>query len=491
MADLSAEQFAHRAYQLGLVNDRQLSEVWGQHRGEQLSGEEFLQHLLRRDFLTNFQADRLKRGERSGYFYGDYKVLYMVGTGTFARVYRAVHRNTGDVVALKVLRRKLSDNAEEADRFCREGKMGSSLRHPNIVPIYEVGKEDVGGDVPIPYLTMEFVEGRNLREFVRVHRNFEPLEATRLIAEVADGLHYASLRGIYHRDLKLSNVLVSSRGQAKLVDFGLANVDASSEEETASNPRTIEYASLERATGVRKDDSRSDIYFLGSMYYHLLSGLSPWPDRSQRQSKTRFEDVIPIQNHVPNLPRILVTAVQRAMHLNPMERYQTPGEFRTDLLDAAARLNQPGGESAAPAPVAPAPIVGPQAGVMVLEANPSMQDLFREKLKSKGFRVLVTRDPDRALARFKDHPRPADCILISTGDLGEEGFRAFNRLGDLPETSDLPALLLLGERQRDWAKHAKLAKHRRVMVMPVKVRELRQALMELTPNAHQLLDSEE
>ncbi len=114
-----------------------------------------------------------------------------MGTGSFARVYRAVHNTTGDVVALKVLRKRYCDKSDESDRFFREGKMGVTLRHPNIIATYSVG-----ADSNTPFLAMEFVEGRNLREFVRVRGKFEMLEATRLAAEIASGLQYAAVRGI-------------------------------------------------------------------------------------------------------------------------------------------------------------------------------------------------------------------------------------------------------------------------------------------------------
>ncbi len=265
MVELSAEQFAQRAFDLNLLDERQLQEIWGQLGSRQVSGDEFQQFLLRRELLTNYQTERLLRGDRTGFFYDDYKVLYLIGTGTFARVYRASHKTTGEIVALKVLRRRFAEDPEQADRFYREGEMGATLKHPNIVPIMQVVSE---GDTH--FLVMKFIEGRNLREFIKIRKKFEPAQATHLVADVANGLSYAFERGICHRDLKMSNVLVSSRGQAMLVDFGLAAADKNLSDDALANnpnPRTIDYAGLERATGVRKDDPRSDLYFLGC---HLL-----------------------------------------------------------------------------------------------------------------------------------------------------------------------------------------------------------------------------
>src|SRR5262249_56388035 len=100
MVELSAEQFAQRAFDLNLIDHRQLQEIWSEIGSRQLSGEEVQLLLLRRELLTNYQAERLVRGDRTGFFYGNYKVLYQIGSGTFARVYRACHKPSGDIVAV-------------------------------------------------------------------------------------------------------------------------------------------------------------------------------------------------------------------------------------------------------------------------------------------------------------------------------------------------------------------------------------------------------
>jgi serine/threonine protein kinase len=161
--------------------------------------------------------------------------------------------------------------------------------------------------------------------------------------EATNGINYAHLRGLLHRDLKLTNILVSSRGQAKLVDFGLAGgIEGVAEDtESVENDRTIDYAGLERATGVRKDDPRSDIYFLGCIYYHLLTGKPPLQEtreRIQRLAKGRFVDVVPIHRVDPEMPRVVSMVVNKAMELDADRRYQTPGQMLIDLNIAAKRL---------------------------------------------------------------------------------------------------------------------------------------------------------
>ena len=189
---------------------------------------------------------------------------------------------------------------------------------------------------------MEFVEGRNLREFVRIRKKLDPLEATRLMISITDGLRYAFEHGLTHRDLKMSNVLVSSRGEAKLVDFGLASMDDTLTDDDLAdlpNTRTVDYAALERATGVRKDDVRSDIYFLGCIYYNMLTGQPPLVetrDRVQRLSKQRFLDVVPIQKVDRSLPASVTVVVNKAMALDPERRYQSPVAMLADLRSGQA-----------------------------------------------------------------------------------------------------------------------------------------------------------
>jgi serine/threonine-protein kinase len=477
MVELSAEQVAQRAFDLNLVDERQLQEVWGQIGTRQVSGEEFQQLLLRRELLTNYQTKLLERGETSGYFYGDYKVLYLIGTGTFARVYRACHKTTGEIVAVKVLRRKFSDNKEEAERFVREGEMGATLKHANIVPIMEVHSARM-----THFLVMKFVEGRNLREFIKIRKKFEPLQAAKLMADVCAGLSYAFARGICHRDLKMSNIIVSSTGTAMLLDFGLAGGEAADEQ----NPRTIDYAGLERITGVRKDDPRSDIFFLGCIFYHMLSGqpaLVETKDKIQRLSRSRFTDVVPLLKHDPTIPKPIVQVVNRAMELNADARYQSPSEMLAELKAAINKMSDPHAAVESDEPGKPAVVAAatPSRTLMFVESNVPLQDILRERLKSNGYRVLVTADPDRALSRFTAENKAADCVIFSTGELGETALKAFNRFAEGEHTRDIPAVLLLGEHHLEWKQQAKLSANRAVLAMPIKLRQFREVLAKLVP----------
>ncbi len=488
MAKMSAEQLAQRALDLDLVSEEQLRDVWAQAGTRNVSSAAFQQILLRRELLTNFQLERLLSNFRTGFFYGDYKVDYMVGSGTFARVYRAAHRKTNQLVAVKVLRRRWSDDPEQADRFYREGQLCQALKHPNIVPIYDVFSQGM-----THYIVMEFVEGRNLREFIKIRKVMHPLEATQLILGVASGLDYAFGKGISHRDIKLSNILVSSRGQPKLVDFGLAGADTNLSEEALAdlaNPRTIDYAGLERGTGVRKDDSRSDIFFVGCIYYHLLSGrpaLVETRNPIQRLSKSRFRDIPPLPDAAPQVPPAAALVVKRALEFDPERRYQTPGEMVAELKQVVSRLTKSATAAGEHEPRA-AELSARNEGVdphgrphtiMVVEADAGLQDLFRKQLKRRGYRVLVTSDPKRALDRFYDDPNVADLIVLSSGSIGESTLTTFNHLCKSADTKHIPAILLLDERHRDWQDEAATDNRRVTMTMPIKLRQLRETMLKL------------
>jgi serine/threonine-protein kinase len=478
MVEKSAEEFARRAFDLNLLDQRQLESVWAELGSRHVSSEELQRALVRRGLLTNYQVERLARGDKTGFFYGQYKVLYLVGSGSFARVYRAVHSETDKVVAVKVLRKRFGKDATQTEQFVREGEMGAKLRHPNIVPIHEVHSSR-----EMHFMVMDFIEGRNLREFVRVRKKLSVDEALKFSIDIAAGLAYAAERGIRHRDLKMSNVLMSSTGRAQLVDFGLAAVSATDDDFAleAVNPRTIDYAGLERATGVRKDDPRSDIYFAGCMLYHMLTGHAPLvetKDRTQRLSKTRFESIRPINELEPELPQRVVMVVNKAMELNVNRRYQSPAEYLADLRLTQKRLQEDAGGS---------PLdEGNDKAVMIVDNNPSLQDVFRDGLKKVGYRVLVVSDAARAVERCDTPEHVADCVVFGCHSLGKTGLAAFNRFAELDRTKRIPAILLIAEKQGSFVQEARLNNHRVVLEMPLKMGEFRGVLRQLlSTNNHQ------
>jgi serine/threonine-protein kinase len=378
---------------------------------------------------------------------------------------------------VKVLRSRYSSDPKNVELFRREGELGSKLKHPNIVPIHEVYSRG-----SIHFLVMDFIEGRNLREFYKTHRRFGPLEAAKIAADMMAGLNYAAQQGVTHRDLKMSNVLVSSSGTAMLVDFGLAGLGA---DEGDAGERTIDYAGLERATSVRREDPRSDIFFAGCIFYQLLCGHPPMSetrDRMARLSKNRYLEIKPILEINPKLPLPLTLIVNKAIEFDPDKRYQNPGDMLMDLKLAIMRMEKPAEAAQASQELSSREGIGADGQprkLMVVESDGRMQDLFRNLFKSNGYRVLVAADPHRALSRFFDDRSAADMLLFSTAAIGEAALDVFNRFGREQATRDLPAVLLLGQQHHAWEDQADTAEHRTVLKMPIKPRHLRQALVDV------------
>ncbi len=486
MKELTADDISQRIFDLRLLDSRELDAVWTEFGTRDVSYEEFKDCLLRKELLTNFQLDKVERGHRQGYFYGRYRALYIAGVGTFARVFRSVHRDKGGVVAVKVLRKRYRDNAEQVELFLREARMGLRLRHPNIVRVHEVSD-----DIKEPYFVMEFVEGQTLRELMRTRKKLDVETSLKLITDVVSGLDHASKVGITHRDMKLSNVLVTSKGEAKLVDFGLATIAETGGDKISASPnaRSIDYVALERGTGVRKNDPRSDIYFAGCMFYNMLSGVGPLQetkDRLIRMSISRFQSFEPIGKLEPDLPIGIGSIINKAMTLNPEERYQEPAIMLADLKRARVILDKGEDEAPAEGPASaetgPAP-TDPEEGIgrtlLFVESNSEVQNVLREHLKKRGYRVLITSDAARAVQRVEDEARLADCVIFSTQDLGGTAVAAFNRLGDSETASQVPAILLVDKRQKRLADAAQTNEHRVLLSMPLKMKELRRTLLKL------------
>ncbi len=484
------EQFALRISELGLADRRAVDQAMSELGTGIVELDDVITQMQRRGLVTTLQTEKILKGDRHGYFYGDYKVLYVIGAGTFARVYRA--EKDGKVYAVKVLRKRFRDEVKEMEQFLREGRMGLKLRHPHIVSI-----EDVVPDVRNPFLVMEFVEGQTLRELVRVRGKLPADLALRLLYEVASGLAYAATFGIAHRDLKLSNVLISSDGKAKLVDFGLAALsDRNNPEKMADcpNARAIDYAALERGTGVRKDDPRSDIYFAGNMLYHMLAGtpaLTETRDRLQRLNVTRFQEVVPLHERVPDVPSIANQVVQRCMEFNPEKRIQSAAALQAEVKKAIEILE--GGHKRKLAPDFAGNAMadhhddddiptneGEGYVVMLVESKAGLQNAIRERLKSRGYRVLIISDPNRALARFDpQEDNPADCVIFGAAELADLAVDAYNKFAEDEHTRDIPAVLLADNRQTHILSRAKRGPNRKHLALPLKVRELRAALLQL------------
>ncbi len=379
--------------------------------------------LERRQFLTQFQAGRILKGETEGLVLGRYKLQYRNASGGFARVFRAVSIGDNKVVALKLLRDRWADDPRTVASFVREAQICQQFVHPNVVPIYEIGNEG-----RFHYFSMEFVEGGNLRDFMKIRKTLSPQEATRCMLQVFQGLEYALSKGVTHRDLKLTNVLMSSNGVAKLVDFGLAGADTPDKAGTSEdNQRALEYSVLERGTNAPRNDPRSDIFFAGSIYYELLTGEGPWSrstDRDERQQLNRYTKIQPLRNVLPNLNSSIVAACNRMMEVSPSARYQSPTEAIHDLRRIMVAI----GDSAQ------GPTAGDQKKTMdlgkikplTMEMKPEFRLIVVDSLEKRcrivadyfekhGFDLTFVASPQIALEKLKAEP-PDGILFLADND---------------------------------------------------------------------------
>ena len=493
-SELTAEQLGQRILECRLLDAREINKVVSAAGGRNAPAEDLIRELLQRELLTNWQITRLVEGQKHGYFYGSWKVLYIVGAGTFARVYRGSHTKTEDVKAIKVLRSRYSADVDTQDSFLREAKVVMKLRHPNIVPIYEVD-EDKGRT----YMVMDFVEGQNLRDYVKAHRKLNVKTALKIARDLAAGLDHAFEFGICHRDLKLSNVLLSTKGQAKIVDFGLAAAHTDDGKEENFNPRSIDYAGLEKTTGVKRDDRRSDIYFLGCMLYNMLTGEPPLEEtreRHKRISPQRFREVVPITNLQPGLPHRVVVLCHRLMELDPEKRPQTPGLALREI-DSVIEAIEAGETQQYDASLieqhseeylrmTKKTSEGDGRTVMLIESNVKIQDALRQRLKDIGYRVLILSDPKRAITRFEDldpaDDRPADCVIFSCKGLGRMGLEAFDYFLKSEFTTTTPAIVLIPGEFKKFVPQLKLQDHHAALGLPLKFKSVRAALNDVLSN---------
>jgi CheY-like chemotaxis protein/tRNA A-37 threonylcarbamoyl transferase component Bud32 len=430
------------------------------------SADSLLALLERQHLLTNLQTERIRKDETDGLVLGGYKLLYRNASGSFARVYRAGSLTDGTMIGLKVLRERWANDADMVRLFHREGDLGQKLKHPNIVPVYGTGVQG-----PHHYIAMEFVEGGNLRDFVKIRGSLSPAEAARYTIDMSRGLEHALKLGITHRDLKMTNVLMSSQGVAKLIDFGLAADEKLLSRIGSSDlQQAVEYSTLEQGSGAPANDPRSDLFFLGVILYELLTGVPPYPrtrDKEERKRFSRYRDVRPVTTLEPALPRRIAATVDRLLRINPAERFQSPGEVAAEMRLALNELGEApadAGENGQSVPT-----------VLCVEDRPQQQEMLRQYLSKHGYRVLLLNDVERALSRIRQ--QAPDCVLLMGDSIGDRVAEDYARILSLGRSNFTSAILVLGEDQTSLKETiASDNPLGRVLVQPVKLRDLRTAI---------------
>jgi serine/threonine-protein kinase len=267
---------------------------------------------------------------------GRYRAVKRLGAGGMAEVWCAEDSVLGRRVALKLLSSHLAEDPEFRERFRREARAAAGLAHPNIVGIFDFGEWD-----GTPYIAMELVDGRTLKDVIRQRGPLPPATAIAVMEQILRALGYAHKRGIVHRDVKPQNVIVDEEGRAKVADFGIARAGASQMTETGTIVGTVQYISPEQAEA-RPVDARSDLYSAGVVLYELLTGQVPFEGESVVSIAIRQinERPVPPGQLEPAIPPGLEAVVMRALEKDPARRFQTADEFIA-ALRAPARTPPP------------------------------------------------------------------------------------------------------------------------------------------------------
>ena len=264
---------------------------------------------------------------------GDYRVLEFLGRGAMGTVYLGESISTGLRVALKALALDKTQNEKCVKRFLQEAKLSASLQHPGIVRTFDI-IEAMGTYC----LVLEFVNGGSVVEHIEKCGQLQVHEAGKITRQIAAALQHAFEHKIIHRDIKPHNILLTSEGEAKLVDFGIAkNLEQSGLSRITAPGQhlgTLSYMSPEQLRNALSADQRSDIYSLGATLYHMLAGVPPVSGRDFEEVVVAILDVDPppVRQHNPSVPQPLIDILERSMRKDPDQRYSTPGEFEADLL---------------------------------------------------------------------------------------------------------------------------------------------------------------
>ena len=272
-----------------------------------------------------------------------YELGELIGYGGMAEVHRGRDSRLNRDVAIKVLRADLARDPSFLNRFRREAHSAAGLNHPSIVAVYDTGEDASHDGTPQPFIVMEFVEGRTLRDILKAEGRLPARRAMEITADICGALDFSHRNGIVHRDIKPANVMITHSGAVKVMDFGIARAVADSAAtvtQTANVIGTAQYLSPEQARG-EAVDARSDVYSTGCLLYELVTGVPPFQGDSPvavAYQHVRENAMVPSARN-PEVPRALDSIVMKALAKNQLNRYQSAGEMRSDLQRALA--NQP------------------------------------------------------------------------------------------------------------------------------------------------------
>ena len=403
MVNPEASRFWQAALRSGLIDVAGLRACFEAIPPEKRTAQAIDRRMARRAIelghLTLWQAQQVLDGRTAYFQFGRYLLLDRIGQGGMGRVYLARDTRLNRLVALKVLSPERLSNPRALARFTREAKVGAQLQHENLVRIYDEGEHN-----GLPYLVMEYIEGKNAGQVVAESGPMPPAVAARVARQVALGLDHARQKGLIHRDVNPFNILITRDGAAKLTDLGLA-IDLADDDAAVTRDGatvgTFDYISPEQARHSRSVDTRSDIYSLGCTLFHLIAGRVPFPLPSlpEKLYAHQISEPESLTGLVPDVPPGLAAIVSRMMRKKAEDRYASPGEV-ADALEpfALAAAASPG--------LRPGP-----ATVSNGDATPTEYDSSLPPSDSEG---------SNSLAFLGDRGEPAPAAVMPKIDFGHE-----------------------------------------------------------------------
>src|SRR6266853_142175 len=259
---------------------------------------------------------------------GRYELLKLIGQGGMGAVYKARDKELDRVVALKLIRPELAKNPEVLRRFKQELILARQVTHKNVIRIFDLGQSD-----GIKFISMDFVEGRDLRHLLLESGKLAPQEAARIMLQICRALEAAHAEGVIHRDLKPQNIMLDANGRVYVMDFGIArSAYLPGMTQTGALIGTPEYMSPEQAKG-EKLDERSDLFSLGVIFYELLTGKSPYPaDAPLGTLRKRLQEKAKPPSEIDaTVPKPLSDIVMNALEIEPEKRLSSAREMAQQL----------------------------------------------------------------------------------------------------------------------------------------------------------------
>ncbi len=340
---LTAASFLNGVRNSGLVEAEPLEVVVREMR---VAGSDFndsraiAEELIKRDLVTSWQADKLLQGRHKGFFLGRYRLMKLLGTGQMSAVYLGRHIYMDHLVAIKVLPADKVGDTSYLGRFYREAKAVAALSHPNIIRAFDVDKQVEAG-TDIHFLVMEYVEGKLLTNLIneKEDHRLDLVTVADVIRQAAEGLAHAHSKCMVHRDIKPDNLLLTTEGQIKILDLGLARFFKTIDEESLTLKHdervigTADYLAPEQAIDSHSVDSRADIYGLGCTFYCALTGHPPFTEGTlvQRLMAHQSQPAPPVTNERPDVPESLTKILDRTLAKKREDRYQSGRELADDL----------------------------------------------------------------------------------------------------------------------------------------------------------------